>query len=678
MERQRITKLKKTKRRTLLKKLTAIIGSILLVQVCVFLAIILLTDAVNKNIILTIFIAFLVSSILAAAGMWYYGFSLIKYLKKLVLYIRESSPERRLKLNRFYISEFDALAEAIEEMNERIGTSSAKLAEIIDMVKVPVGAIEYQADEPYVFCTQSAYDILEMHYKDKGNQYIKRRVFEKEMSGIRKKLIPYKEEEDTYQMTSRNGEDKWIRIKTKERDGRILIAVLDISNEILEKRKIEYERDYDILTRLLNRNAFRMKMGQMLKRGNLGMAAVVMMDLDNLKYFNDTYGHDYGDKYIREAAAILSTLNQHNALVARMSGDEFLIFISGYSDKEEIRQLINDVHKRLKETTIWVPSGEYIKLRASVGIAWYPDDGLFLDELLKHADFAMYEIKGSIKGHIKEFNKETYLKDSLLLTGREELNQLLDDPEAVRYAFQPIVDAMTGEIFGYEALMRPQIDSLRSPEDVMRLAKAQSKLYQIEQMTWLNALADVERQRKPGECFKIFINSVPNHVLLEEDNRRIEEEYGHLLERVVVEIIENEQTDKYCMEVKRKWAREHNEEIALDDFGTGYSNESTLLYINPNYVKIDMSIISNIHLDESRQKIVQNLLAYTKSHGIKVIAEGVDSYEELETLISFGVDYIQGWYLARAQLEILDLNPLLKEQIRECSARFHGSETVES
>lgn len=596
---------------------------------------------------------------------WYLCYRFGSYVRNMTLGIRSSSPKETLELARVDVKDINELAEAIQELDER-GTSSAKLVEIIDMAGIPVGAIEYREAENFVFCTQSAAQILEFHHVDRESQYISRKAFDIEIEVLRKNLTRYEEEDDTYCMVSRTGADKWVRLKVKERDDRILMAVLDVTSEIMEKQKIEYERDYDILTRLLNRNAFRARMGQMLKRGNLGIAAVVMMDLDNLKYFNDTYGHDYGDKYIREAAVVLSTLNQHNALVARMSGDEFLMFISGYSNKDEIRSLVYDVHSRLQESYVTVPGGENIRIRASAGIAWYPEDATYLDELIKYADFAMYEIKSSKKGGIREFNREMYLKDSVLFTGKEELNRLLEDPEMVRYVFQPIVEVVSGEIFGYEALMRPRIESLRSPEDVMRLAKAQSKLYQVEKMTWMSALEAVERQRSHGDKFRIFINSVPNHVLEDGDTQELEKKYRHILDRVIIEIIESEQTDRSCMETKCEWAKKHGASIALDDFGTGYSNESTLLYIDPKYVKIDMSIISNIHKDEGRQKIVQGLLTYTKSHGIKVIAEGIDCYEEMRTLVRLGVDYMQGWYLSRGSEEIMDIPSELKTQIREC------------
>lgn len=620
--------------------------------------------SVYNNFLIYLWITFAFVILVGIVGMWYMAYRFSGYVRKITYAIHSSSPEQPLYIETDNVTDIRELADMIQELYDR-GTSAEKLVMIIDMAGVQVGAIEYCEEDNYVFCTQKAAEILEFHQIGKGS-YISRKAFGIEIEVLKKNFVPYDGEENTYRMISKTGTDKWIRIQSRERENRHLVAVLDVTAEILEKQKIEYERDYDILTRLLNRNAFRARMGQMLKRGNLGVAAVVMMDLDNLKYFNDTYGHEYGDRYIREAAVVLSTMNQYNALVARMSGDEFLMFISGYSSKDEIRELVYEVHRRLLESYITVPGGEHIRLRASAGIAWYPDDAAYLDELIKYADFAMYEIKSTKKGDIKEFNRERYQKNSLLFTGKEELNRLIEVEGMVRYIFQPIVEVRSGEIFGYEALMRPQIDSLRSPEDVMRLAKAQSKLYQVEKVTWNVALSELMQQWKPGDDYRIFINSVPNHVLEERDTQELENKYEHLLKRVIIEIIESEQTDKSCMETKCEWAKKHGASIALDDFGTGYSNESTLLYINPDYVKLDMSIITNIHKDEGRQKIVEGLLAYTKSHGIKVIAEGIDCYEEMQTLIRLGVDYMQGWYLARGQYAITDIPEELKAQIREC------------
>ena len=156
------------------------------------------------------------------------------------------------------------------------------------------------------------------------------------------------------------------------------------------------------------------------------------------------------------------------------------------------------IKDRLNTTKLIMPDKEEIALRASGGIAWYPDDGITYDELKRYADFAMYDTKNSYKGAVKEFDRKSYEKDYLLIQGREKLNKLIED-KAITYVFQPIVDTSDGSVFAYEALMRPTIMELASPADVMRLASDQSRLPDIEELTFTQALYEYSRQREAFE-----------------------------------------------------------------------------------------------------------------------------------------------------------------------------------
>ncbi len=276
---------------------------------------------------------------------------------------------------------------------------------------------------------------------------------------------------------------------------KVLGVVVDVTKEFIEKRKIEYERDFDILTNLLNRRAFHSQIQEKFKnKDELKIAAFIMWDLDNLKYINDTYGHDAGDEYIRCLADILKKFISWNGIVSRLSGDEFYVFIYGYESKDSIRDIINSVKKQMNNTLLKLHDGTEFKIRASAGISWYPDDSTNYDELMRYADFAMYQIKNTIKGEVSEFDINIYNKDSFLLSNREELNKLIDG-QLVEYAFQPIVDCK-GKVFAYEALMRPKIKTFSSPIDVIRLARSQSKLYQIERITWFKALKSFKNTKK--------------------------------------------------------------------------------------------------------------------------------------------------------------------------------------
>lgn len=645
----------------------------------------LLLGVVNKksllsdyysNIMYTI-VCFVAIILLAAVGFGYYIYMVSRKMKLFACQVKENNPQSEWHLDSTNIGELDLIGEVCKDLFER-SLSYAKLAETIDMVNMPIGAIEYDENEEHVFCMDRAADILELHKSADGSQYMSRKHFELEYEALKKSVKPYGEEKDIFYMVSKTGANKYMKIKTLKYKNKWLVAVMDITEDILERKKIEYERDHDVLTHLLNRRAFKSRVAELIADNKVSVAAMVMFDLDNLKYFNDTYGHDYGDKYICAAATVLAKATSDNIMAARVSGDEFLLFAYNYADKEEIKTVIENLHKDLRESSIWLPNGESVKLRASAGISWYPDDADNIEELIRFADFAMYESKNNMKGTLNEFNKDNFKKNKVLFSGSEELNKLLDNPDNVKYAFHPIIDAKTGEIFAYEVLMRPQIEALRSPEDVMRLATVQSRLYDVEYMTWNEALRAVDRQRKPDDKFKLFINSVPNHELKSVDLQRIVDMYGHLLNRIVIEIIENEQADNHCMISKFKWAQKYGMSIALDDFGTGYSNESTLLFINPKYVKIDMSMIMGISVDENRQKIVQNLLSYTKSRDMKVIAEGIENYEDMATLISLGVDYMQGWYFMKPQFEIKDIDERFKFEIRECNKKLLSAASVDN
>ena len=141
----------------------------------------------------------------------------------------------------------------------------------------------------------------------------------------------------------------------------------------------------------------------------------------------------------------------------------------------------------LMKERLSLPDGHELNMSASAGMAFYNEDASNYAELLKYADFAMYQIKKSSKGSIKAYNKDSYVRDYILVQGVGELDRIIID-EAVRYAYQPIISVQTGEIFAYEALIRPVSDLLGNPDNLLRVAEAQFKLDKIERLTWFHAL----------------------------------------------------------------------------------------------------------------------------------------------------------------------------------------------
>ena len=613
-----------------------------------------------KQIRNSVILSLAISLCLGIGAVYIVGTWFMKPINKLVEKVLESNPINPFRLTKTNILEIDELGLAIETLNNKVADSASKLSQIISMVNVPIGAFEYRIGGDKVFCTDTLFDVLDIRRNATIN-YVTITYFKEIINNIIKE--PEMDLQNIYSYKKEDGKMCWVRMTTQERKGKVLGVIEDVTDDIIAKRKIEYERDHDVLTHLLNRRAFEVLVRKKIQEEFLNQSAFVMWDLDNLKYINDTYGHEYGDQYIQKAASVLNEFTIYNAIVARMSGDEFYTFIYGYSEKEDIRKRIKKIQTSLYNTFLTVPDGETLRIRASAGIAWYPDDSKDYNELIKYSDFTMYEIKNKDKGRVGEFNRDTYNRDSILLHGKEELNHFIDKG-LVQYAFQPIVDVKTGDIFAYEALMRPQTKKLSSPLDIIRLAQSQSKLYEIEKLTWFKAMEAFEEKREHFKDAKIFINSIPNHVLSSEDLQVFEKRFGHHLDRVIVEITENEQSDTQCTKIKQEMVARWGSHLALDDFGSGYNSEVALLILSPRFIKIDMTIVKGIDTDQNRQKLLQNILSYAENRDIKIIAEGIETKGEMDKLIEFGVDYMQGYYLGKADIIPQQLCPEIKRLIQ--------------
>lgn len=621
----------------------------------------------SKRVETLVIVSVAVSLVIGLIGIYIASRLFTKPIVLLVNKVRNSNPSKPVNLDKINISEIDELSSAIELLSANVADSSSKLSQIIELADIPIGAFELYKNGDNVFCTKGFFNILATEDDSQEYGYIAKSKFIKKMKEMDTYLQKNYKTENIYiyKFESKDKKSKWIRLNIVEDDLKILGVVVDVTKEFIEKMKIEYERDFDILTNLLNRRAFYSQVREKFEnKEKLKIAAFIMWDLDNLKYINDTYGHDAGDEYIRCAADILKKFISWNGIVSRLSGDEFYVFIYGYESKDSIRAIINAVKTQMNNTLLKLHDGTEFKIRASAGISWYPSDSSDYDELMKYADFAMYQIKNTIKGEVSEFDINIYNKDSFLLHNREELNKLIDG-QLVEYAFQPIVDCK-GEVFAYEALMRPKMKTFSSPMDVIRLARSQSKLYQIERITWFKALKSFKKYRgKFGDC-KLFLNSIPNNNLSKVDFEEIEDLYGDYLHRVVLEITENDKISEDFIDKKKVYINNWNIEIALDDFGTGYNGDAVLLYIMPNYVKIDMSIVRGIDKDEDRRKILKNLISYSKERNIKIIAEGVETKSEMEALVAIGIDYIQGYYVGKPEFIPQDISDKIKHELKLC------------
>lgn len=231
--------------------------------------------------------------------------------------------------------------------------------------------------------------------------------------------------------------------------------------------------------------------------------------------------------------------------------------------------------------------------------------------------------------------------------------QRILDLNLLTYHFQPIVRADTGEIFSYEALMRPKGVEGITPFHILKYAEMTERLDEIEKLTFMNVLSFIDENKELFGSKFVFINSMPNVHIDNESFENIQRLFERLSDNIVVEMTENsEYGDKELGEIKDKF-RVLNIPIAIDDYGTGYSNISNLLRYTPDYVKIDRALLSGIQDNPNKKHFVREIVDFCHANNIMALAEGVENSEELRTVILLGVDLIQGFYTARPSAQVI-------------------------
>ena len=425
------------------------------------------------------------------------------------------------------------------------------------------------------------------------------------------------------------------------------------TNKLVQER-LEIERDHDSLTGLINRGAFVRKCGEIFNDpSQIKHAAVVMADLDNLKHYNDTYGHSYGDMYIRQAALAFTKGMPENAILARVSGDEFFMLFYGYDTQEQMEQDISAMWDTFQEGMLELPDGTSVKLSASGGVALYLKDSTEFAGLMDLADFTMYQVKKSGKNNIAYFDFDTYQEMMSVQRSKAAFAEILNDYSFVNYHFQPIVDAQTGAVFAYEALLRVQHGPIESPADILQLAEKEEQQREVERLTWVRALECYESFKQELEDASephLFINSFGNLSLPAEELKQISAKHSDIMSGLVIEITELHNLNDEAMVTKRAIPG-FSGMFALDDYGSGYHSDNILLRLHPRFIKIDMSVVRNIQLSTNKQMLVSHAVEYARSNNMSIIAEGVETYDELKALIGLGVDYVQGYCLAKPSAE---------------------------
>lgn len=551
------------------------------------------------------------------------------------------------------IIELDRFSSAFTQLGREVLDTSTKFLRIMDMASVELGGYELRSAPDSIYVTDNFFDLLGMPGVDADD--LTAQSF-RELLQRFERSCPHSPAPDgamLYHIRLPSGKERYLRIETTHEDGTQVGLAEDATANTLEKLRIEHECDYDTLTDLYNRRAFHRICAEFFcSPEKLGHAALLMFDLDNLKQINDTFGHDWGDEYIRRTGECFAKNAPARTVCARISSDEFSAFFYGYNDQDTLRADIRALKAALEHSVVQLPSGRELRVSVSGGIAWYPESSTNLITLRKYADFAMYQVKLSRKGELLEFDPEVYRTSLQERRCHEEFRRLINE-ELISYHFQPIIDAKDGSVFAYEALMRVDLPTLHSPADVLRLAREENCLHEVERITFFCASSAYQALENAGKVVPsalLFINSIASQYLTPDELSEYSARYASILPRIVIEITEEECLDPKALRIKQT-IRGSSGAFALDDYGSGYSNERSLLELSPNYIKIDLSIIRSIDTDANKRQIVSNTVSYAHQRGMKVVAEGLETADEVRTVLSLGVDLLQGFFLAMPQVE---------------------------
>ncbi|MEG0664800.1 bifunctional diguanylate cyclase/phosphodiesterase [Gordonibacter sp.] len=595
-------------------------------------------------------------------------------LRNLMREVRAARPEQPISFTPTNIVEIDELSESIESLGSEVASAASRLSQILKLSDRSIAAFECNEETGVASYTDGFFDTLgvvcrfavmeegEAGSPDgaEGGGSMPLAAFKRLFRSLEHR---FEEEAEGRWIVSDGEGRRWVRLVSVRVDGlrRTFGLIEDVTDEIATRRRIEHERDHDVLTGLLNRRAFEQSVSERLSVRPPAFGAMLMLDLDNLKYINDTYGHDWGDYYIKAAAGVINASFRGEAVYARISGDEFLVFADCCEKESDAQRLFDRFMHALDTSALEAPDGTVLKVRASAGIAFYPEDATDFVHLREYADFAMYEAKNSRKGALMRFDRESHERGAFILSNKEDLNRLLDEG-LVDYHFQPIVDARGGETIAYEALMRPRLASISTPDRVLLLARSQSKLYQVEHMTFFGALEAFAPFASTDNA-ALFVNSIATQRLSSDDEEELGRRFGPLLRRMVVEITENDYSREmslYKERVVRRWGAR----LAIDDFGSGYNGETSLLDYRADFVKLDMGIVRAIDRVKDHQDIARNLISFSHDRGIRVVAEGVETEDELRALVRLEVDYIQGYLVGRPAARPLPASDEAKRLIR--------------
>ena len=436
-----------------------------------------------------------------------------------------------------------------------------------------------------------------------------------------------------------------------EKPRRAIGVMLDITERKLAEERLRHLAGHDALTQLPNRTLSSARLIAAIDRAAAGThnVAVFFLDVDRFKAVNDAMAHPAGDRLLRELAVRLRESIGSRGVVGRPGGDEFIVVIEKVDGEDEAMRVAADMLEAISRPLPYDDEHQ-IAVTASIGVALYPRDGTTPDELLSGADIAMYAAKANGGNTARPFAPQLRRTTLAQLELERALRAALDR-DALEVAYQPIVDATSGALVSFEALVRwTENGEIIEPSHFIPLAESTGLIVRLGTFVLQRACAQARLWLDARPDLAICVNISPHQFRDPAFLGCVEEtlaETGLAAERLQLEITESAYMGADAGVANIRNLKDAGVGFSIDDFGTGYSSLGYLKRLPVDALKIDRSFVSDIVSDAADQAIVRAIIAVAKNLGLSIIAEGVETLEQAELLAAFGCTYLQGYYFAR-------------------------------
>jgi diguanylate cyclase (GGDEF)-like protein len=465
--------------------------------------------------------------------------------------------------------------------------------------------------------------------------------------------------EITVQIIGVTKKRRWLRIsaqplKHPETGALIVFSTsIDVTESYNEKERLQYQACHDFITRLPNRVLLfdRLRQAILRSRRTNSMLALCLIDLDGFKQVNDLHGHTVGDGLLVEIAHRLRSLVREEDTLARLGGDEFVLLMEALHNTAQCEQALRRIFHEIARP-FCIGESE-ISITLSIGVSFFPGDVDDPDGLLRHADAAMYRAKEKGRNRSEIYDP---MADFRVRANRGVITQIVKaiDNQELRLVYQPKVDCRRGEVVGFETLVRWEhpILGMRMPAEFLPLIEHDDAIVRLGEWVIVEALEQMSKWRKIGVELSVSVNISARGFLQGGFDNRLE----NLLKRYPPELVtalELEMVETGILGDVQLLGNLVNRlqsfgiSFALDDFGTGYSSLLHLKRLGPDTLKIDKSFIRDMLDDPGDLAIVKAVIGMGKALRHRVVAEGVETIDQLLMLLNLGCDVMQGFYLAR-------------------------------